>query len=329
MLMCRRYRAGIGVQMNWKRLLPIGLTMIAILALIIWHMIGGFKWVKQRDGWSETVFALDAEHVWAAGEGGHILFYNGRGWGLQYNGTTAHLIDITASDPNNVWAVAWDGRIYRSDGLTWELVNETGERLSCITTADENHVWAASWVGNVYFYDGMEWRRQAEFGEEIFDIQAVAPDNVWAVGGRYNEFPGGHEPMGPGYVYFFDGTSWSKDHEVEEMLFGVSAVDENNVWAVGERGLLLAFDENSWVQYRAPTRDPLWAVSAADEDNIWAIGSVGGEIFYFDGSSWSIQYKISLGKDVEGVIETRDISAADKEHIWVVGSEGIYFGSYR
>jgi photosystem II stability/assembly factor-like uncharacterized protein len=50
------------------------------------------------------VFALDHQHVWAVGQSGTILFYDGKKWTKQDSKTTAALNTVYATGENTAWA---------------------------------------------------------------------------------------------------------------------------------------------------------------------------------------------------------------------------------
>jgi hypothetical protein len=96
----------------------------------------------------------------------------------------------------------------------------------------------------------------------------VDESHVWAVGHG-------------GTILFYDGTSWSPQASgATGTLWGVSALDENHVWAVGSSGgTILFYDSASWNPQASGTTDILVGVSALDESHVWAVGY--GEIILF------------------------------------------------
>jgi hypothetical protein len=287
---------------------------------------GGFKWEEQSPWATRAVHALNDSYVWAVDEGGNFSFYDGSVWS-QRGRAEEGLTDVFATDTEHAWAVGYEGGIYRYDGFVWSLDYNTGDLLSCVTASDSQNVWAMSERGTAYYYDGTSWCKQVELGEYINDIDSAGPDNVWAVGHVREESPTSVEPKGPGYIYFYNGTSWNRQHEIGVMLTGVSAVDANNVWAAGERGTVLFYDGESWQRQESGITEILHSVTAADNDHVWAAVRVGGtdaEIYFFDGSSWSNQYMIEGNG---AIVDLYDISAADSRNVWAVSSEGIYYGS--
>ena len=92
------------------------------------------------------VSALDATHVWAVGEYGTILFFNGTSWSPQTSGTTANLVSVSALDATHVWAVGASGTILFFNGTFWSAqASGTTNNLMGVSALDATHVWA---VGN-------------------------------------------------------------------------------------------------------------------------------------------------------------------------------------
>lgn len=134
-------------------------------------------------------------------------------------------------------------------------------------------------------------------------------------------------------------------------LYGVSAYDRNNVWAVGgylpepalasqddgelsTRGVILYYDDgNRWVEQKAPTDHCLMGVSAVAPDEVWAVGLKPGYVpeggsavvLRFDGKEWEVFHS-------EDEADMRDVSALASndvwvacvpgDHAWAIGSEG-------
>jgi hypothetical protein len=59
------------------------------------------------------VWGSDASHVWAVGDGGTIVTWNGRLWTTQPSGTPNSLRAVWGHDANNVWAAGDSGTILR------------------------------------------------------------------------------------------------------------------------------------------------------------------------------------------------------------------------
>ncbi|MBU4173613.1 MAG: hypothetical protein KKB90_04260 [Actinobacteria bacterium] len=119
-----------------------------------------------------------------------------------------------------------------------------------------------------------------------------------------------------GTIVHYDGLNWTdQESGTTQDLTGVDAVNENNVWAVGTNGTILYYDGTSWTSQNSGTNDVLTDVSAVDTDHVWAVGTQG-TILFFNGSTWT-QQGSGTNKDIYGVY------SLDANHVWAVGADGI------
>ncbi len=215
--------------------------------------------------------ALAANDIWAVGfdvYSGLIEHWDGTDWSILSDSqvlTRTILNDVVAIAPNDVWAVGhYDGDgPYKSyithwDGSTWSEVPNPGavddSGLFGIDALSANDIWAvgARWFTDntviVLRWDGTSWSNVPtpvllNSGSLLFAVDALAPDDVWAVGAQnYNQT----------LLMHWDGTAWTIMPTVlNATLYGVSALDENDAWAVGHgdtsgTGLILHWDGTSW-----------------------------------------------------------------------------------
>ena len=310
----------------------IGLVFALILALgIIMPYVmlesgamadSQYKWAEQETGTLSTlsgVSALDADNVWAVGDDGTILHYDGKDWSAQESGTIVWLRDVSALDANNVWAVGYGGTILHYNGTAWSAqVSGTTDNLYGVSALDANNVWA---VGSdddgtvpVLHYNGTAWSAQ-ESGilaktNCLYGVSALDANSVWAVGNYY-------DMSLQSIIYHFDGADWTEQGtRTANGLWDVSALDANNVWAVGEQGTIRYYNGAGWSEQESgfTTGGKLWGVSALDANKVWAVGDTG-TILYFDGTGWSEQ---ASGTNYG----LWDVSALDANNVWAVGQGG-------
>ena len=175
----------------------------------------GSAWRDQfvTDGRLLSVSALDASHVWAAGDNG-IYFFDGSSWRQQLNGVA--ISDVSATHTGIAWAVGKDST-YFFDGSSWitnSMISITGGYHARIFALDRSHVWLVHGASGdeVYFFDGSSWHRQyktppysyvtesgGDYGEDLTDICAVDEKHAWAVSDK-------------GGIFFFNGESWSMQY---------------------------------------------------------------------------------------------------------------------
>lgn len=261
-----------------------------------------------------SVFALDASHVWAVGDGGTVIFFDGSSWSKQESGTSFGLNSVTAADPEHVWAVGESGKIVFFNGTGWSLQDSPGsnEELNDVDALDAEHVWSVGSKGTVLFFDGNSWTSQTSgTTQELTGVSAVDPAHVWAVGSVDT-------------VLSFDGASWSQlPIEITynfSHLESVSALDTSHVWAVGWKPEIIFYDGANWTTQPIPVvsayaSEPYYRyVEALDVNHIW-VATDEGPLLFSDGASW-----VKQEADVEVVLQC--ISALDGNHAWAVGGLG-------
>jgi photosystem II stability/assembly factor-like uncharacterized protein len=81
-------------------------------------------------------------------------------------------------------------------------------------------------------------------------------------------------------------------------LCSVFMVDKNDVWAVGSKGTILHFNGQEWENVISPTTKNLYSVSFIDHDNGIAVGA-WGTILVYENGSWSL-----INKGIRGNLYT-------------------------
>ncbi|HEY6033645.1 MAG TPA: hypothetical protein VIV58_05275 [Kofleriaceae bacterium] len=200
------------------------------------------------------------------------------------------------------WAVGDRGQIARWDGRDWELVDSTFEVFcTSVSGFGDDRVWAAGEHGQVVGWDGGRWALSNVGCKELLHgIHAVARDRVVVVGER-------------GTICRGDGATWTPMESGTELgLYGVSGAG-NELWAVGEAGLMLTYDGRRWSRVSAPVATNLNAVSVVAPGEAWAVGQEGRVLYVRDGLVSSIESGVDV--HLHGVV------ANASDDVWVVGDE--------
>ncbi len=92
-------------------------------------------------------------------------------------------------------------------------------------------------------------------------------------------------------------------------------VDDNNMWAVGNGGLIIYNDGSGWVSVTSGTTNNLNSVFFIDNSNAYAVGD-GGTVVHYDGSVWTI-VDVGVETDLLGV------SFSSTDNGVVVGDTGV------
>ncbi len=186
------------------------------------------NWIHGRDG-----------EIWAVGNGGAALRFDGSAWQTVDTGVELPLWGVFVFSPTEVWAVGGDafvtetpGIILRYDGTSWAesplpaLDRDSGAvfKIFGLSTDDIHAVGAR---GVLLHYDGSAWAQMdSGTGNDMISLWGNKPDDIIAVGGRSG-----------GTIGRWDGSRWT----VEEIgglpgLNGVWMDPEGRATVVGNLG---------------------------------------------------------------------------------------------
>jgi hypothetical protein len=274
------------------------------------------------------------------------------------------LYGIGVASANDVWAVGRhsDAAGYKTlsmhwDGSAWNIVSTPNvgsafNQLFSVAALSPNDAWAvgASSDENVIYqpliahWDGTQWSIVSSAlapgsSAFLYGIAAIAADDIWAVGYIQIGFSA-QQPL----IMHWDGSSWSlvlspstslANHDI---LWAVSAVSTNNVWASGSSTDAVTGDYSTFIQHWdgnawniVPSPNPsgsiynfVWGIEAVSADDIWVMGraydgsSYPSLIEHWDGSAWSV----TPSPSVQFYNEIYHASAISSTDVWAVGRYG-------
>ena len=308
-----------------------------------------------------AVFELAPSDVWAAGDLGTILHYDGTRWSATPSPVGVSLKGLWASSPTDVWAVGDNGFILHFDGGGWTVVatSPAGLGLNAIWGTSSTDIWAGG--NNLLHWDGQTWSPATNlpypFLTSISGIWGSAPNNVYAVGAP--ALGGGFSDMGAGgaSVMRWDGSSWTAVTTPIGPLTSIWGSGPSDVWVDGKT--VWHFDGTNWWQMATAT-GPMWgpavgdvwilgsepffgaqtqissgvvattnsgikwgynAIAGAGTD-AWAVGN-GGEMAHFDGQAWSSQTRRLFDAPSEYSPVLLQVHGTSASDLWVVGEGAI------
>lgn len=164
----------------------------------------------------QAAWGFGPDDVWAAGEVGLMLHYDGEAWRFVDAGTHEDIHQLWGAAPDDLWAAAGAGGLLHYDGVAWERVD--------VDVADTGHVRA---------------------------VHGFSADDVWvAADSGVLRFHGGQwssVPIVPDYPS--DHPLYGTDEPASVLALGGTGPDD--LWAVGVEGLMAHFDGSAWaVSYR-------------------------------------------------------------------------------
>jgi hypothetical protein len=148
-------------------------------------------------------------NMWAVGEAGTIVHYDGRGVAQVPSGVSTTLNDVGGAGAANVWAVGAAGVALRLVGCSWApLATGTTAELHAVFAADAGEAWFGGDGATLLRVAGADVTPAGVPGlppeSAIRDIHGVAADDIWLVASR---FASGGAPTT--FLSHFDGATWS------------------------------------------------------------------------------------------------------------------------
>jgi hypothetical protein len=131
--------------------------ILLIVAASCGPMSTGPEWKKSESNTTErlnALFGFGPSDLWAAGDDGAIVHFNGTSWTRVDSGTSRTIKSIWGATANDVWFVGDSGAVLRWDGSTISAV--TGAPTSsfvAVRGSATNSVFLCSSVG-LHFFDG-------------------------------------------------------------------------------------------------------------------------------------------------------------------------------
>ncbi|WP_434479812.1 Ig-like domain-containing protein [Gemmatimonas sp.] len=323
--------------------------------------------------------------VYAVGTGGQILRRTTSGWSAMTSPTSRTLRGVHGVFGSNVWAVGDAGVMLRFNGTAWQTMNEAdGQFLDCraVHVRGPTDVMATcnerNWGWSIQRWNGTNWTRmntpQREFMTDIAETNGIVyavgsqrtayrlVGNDWVqdadrlgdqfVTGIYADARGimavGNEgftmrrtstgwtilsgyPLydamwagGPdlivaagtrGAIDLFDGTRWTSSRPQGETngIRDVWGASRDAIFAVGPQATMLRYDGARWQTQAVPTTAWINGVWGLRRDSVWAVTG-NGEILFYDGQQWALKFR--TGRNL------LDIHGRDVNNIVVVGDEG-------
>ncbi len=101
------------------------------------------------------LWGTSSSDVYAVGEEGTILHYDGTEWSAMTSGTDHNLNGVWGTSSSNVYAVAGGGMILHYNGTEWsEMTSGTSQYLGAVWGSSSTDVYAVGTGGTILHYDG-------------------------------------------------------------------------------------------------------------------------------------------------------------------------------
>jgi hypothetical protein len=259
--------------------------------------------------------------VWAVGEVGTILHWNGQAWGPASTGSRQALRGVWAYNAMEAWAVGDEGLVLHFDGDFW-LPRSPGAE-------PEKYHWRAVWGsgpadvwlvglwtdgtdarGTLAHWQGVDWTLYDE-PESLGAVWGVTSKDVWALGEGQ-----------PSSLYHWDGQQWGRVVRAETPYIGTAlwGTGPDNLWLGEREGLPKHWDGTSVTSDASDME--IWGLWGSRSNDVWAVGlgpnpqfGNAGMILHWDGVTWSAAPSTGAG-------HLNDVWGSRADDVWAVGMNG-------
>ena len=290
-----------------------------------------------------------------------VEHWDGAQWNLIANPANvpqSRLLGVTVVAQNDVWMVGQTLDTDRTLAMHWNgtalsVVSTPSptqnDQLNAVAAAASNDVWAVGSTGYtssratlIEHWDGTHWSvvysSNGGYLDELLGV-AVLPkgkslhencrcrNEVWAVGALYlnNLYS---------QVLVWDRLRWGVDPSSIQGIYGaeflgVSALTQENVWAVGidSGSFTCHWDGASWTKVPSPNPGSygtaLYAVAMIASNDVWAVGQTiypnETVTLHWDGNSWTRVPSPSPSSTSSGNI-LYGVAAMSSKDVWAVGT---------
>jgi hypothetical protein len=266
-----------------------------------------------------AIWGSAPDDIWAVGDYGAIVHWDGQAWSAVPSGTTYILSGVWGSGRDDVWAVGSFGTVLHWDGTAWTKGGTFPFDRDFLTVRGTSgkDVWALADGYADIWGDGLAWRWDGN-GWSKMSVEATVPRGLWA-GASNDVWVGGDA------VLHWNGMGWSKTDFADGNVFAIWGAASDDLWAVvnwregdWDRCAIFHGQGNQWSS--APS-DGRWGdtwlmgIWGSGRDDVWAVGN-GATVVHWDGNRWTRVAVPVSSYDFEAVW------GSGPRDVWVVGGGG-------
>jgi hypothetical protein len=254
------------------------------------------------------VWGTGSDDVFAVGNGGAIIHWDGNTWTQKSGGATKDFFGLGGNE-DFLMVVGEEGECLASfeGGLDAQDV-PTSAQLNDVVSLVGNEAIAVGEMGTILRHGTQGWVTE---NSGVFTTLR----GVWSDGASVVAVGDG------GSTLHRVGNSWqSKPSQTPGDLFGIWGFDSKNIYAVGEKGVVVKYDGTSWSKKGDMLKDSNGAVlhsiiGFGAEGPFIAVGTSGDSVVNLDGVWKKADNKVNTN-------ELHSVWGAVPEAVWAVGNLG-------
>ena len=265
-------------------------------------------WFPMDSGSTENlngIWGAASDDIFAVGDNGTILHYDGSSWSSMTSGTTENLNAIHGVSGSSILAAGDNGTILHYDGSSWtSMTSGTTENLLSVFYLSSYYACAVGENGTVTAYRNSTWTPETSGTTER--LRAVWRDGtVYAAGDN-------------GTIIQNWGQGWySMESGTQKDLYSFRQTESGNLHVVGENGTMLEYASHNWVPVESDASwdySAIWGISDYP-DNKYFIAGFNAPVMQYDEEDWNLTA-------ASGGINIKSLWGISENDVIAAGSDG-------
>jgi uncharacterized protein YjdB len=248
------------------------------------------------------VWGSAASDVYAVGNAGVILHYDGSEWSMMSSPEVSNLHTVWGTSSNDIHAVG--GPLFHYDGSSWRALSG-GDSWNGVWGTSPTDAYAVGFSQTTLIhYDGSGWSPMSSPTlEDMNDVWGFSSEDVYGVSGE-------------GAVLRYNGSAWSVVSRPASWLNAIWGTSASDLYAVGDG--ILHYDGSTWSSMSFPgdAGSAVWGTSSSD------VYAVGDNILHYDGSIWNLMSR-------PATVSLSDVWASPDSDVFAVGDSGTILRGIR
>jgi hypothetical protein len=350
--------AGVGAAQTLAGVVGAGTNVLIVGGggTIIGSSNSGANWTTTVSGTENNlnaVWGTSTGNVYAVGDGGTIVRWDGTTLSVETSNTTQDLLAIWGTSESNIWAAGDAGTVVRYNGSTWSVTTlPTAASLRGIWGSSPTNVYIVGDTGAVRRWNGSSWA-------PVTGVAAAATKEgflrnlnaVWGSSATDVYFVGD-----TGVIIHGNGTSWEQQpyetgFPIHRDLHGVWGTGPADVWAVAKHTVILhnnllidtvpnypappdtLFYTGPWDHLNVDGLADILAIHGTGVGNVYAVNDSGDVLLQNqeligDGGDGAGHWSRMTSVAPQNAF-LRGVWAASETEIFVVGDNGLFIRGVR
>jgi photosystem II stability/assembly factor-like uncharacterized protein len=252
------------------------------------------------------IWAVGEDDIWACGENGNILHYDGSEWRLDITTLAPDFFDVEFVSSSDGWVCGKDGWVARRGGGKWERVpgNTRPDTLYALDAHGADEAWFCGARGVVLHYQDGVWTDESpSITDDLYGIRVAGNDEGWVVGDN-------------GRILKRSKGAWVEvTSPVESDYRCAFFVSGNEAWFGATDGFAVHLKGGGLNKTRLPCTETITGLYFKSDGRGYAV-TKGGSIFVYSPAArnWRLWHSHSK--------QLYDITFSSEERGWAVGAVG-------